>query len=167
MGSIKFHGLDNYMKKLTALEAASDEVIKKALNEGAGIAADEMRRAIEELPTSDSDGKRRWGTPENMLPGPTEAEKQGLLDSLGFTPISVDSKGLINVKIGFDGYNSVKTKRWPNGEPNLLIARSVNSGTSFMEKNSFAKKARSKGGAKARKAMEKTVEKEFKKITKG
>lgn len=169
MGTIKFSGLNNYVKKLTVLEAASDDVIQKALRDGAGVAADEMRKAIEELPTSDylsKSGESRpwWGTAQHPARGPTEEQKKGLLDSLGITSISVDEKGIVNIKIGFDGYNSVKSKQFPNGEPNLLIARAVNSGTSFMEACPFAKGARLSGGPKARKAMKKTYESEVKRI---
>ena len=171
MGTIKFSGLDQYAQKLTALERSTDSVIQESLEAGAGVAADEMRAQIERLPTSDhvsKTGKSHpwWGTPEHPARGPSEEQKQGLLDSLGFTPISVDEKGLVNIKIGFDGYNSVKSKRWPNGEPNLLIARAVNSGTSFMAANSFAKDARAKGGRKARKEMEKTMRNEFQNVFK-
>ncbi len=172
MGAIKFSGLNEYAQKLTALERSTDAVIKKSLQAGANMAADEMRKAIEQLPTSDhvsENGESRpwWGTPEHPARGLSEAQKQGLLDSLGITTISIDEKGIVNIKIGFDGYNSVESKQFPNGEPNLLIARAVNSGTSFMESNPFAKNAKKKGGPKARKAMKKTVEKEFQKITKG
>ena len=45
------------------------------------------------------------------------------------------------MKIGFDGYNEVQTKTFPNGQPNALIARSIESGSSTREKTPFLRPA--------------------------
>lgn len=167
MGKMKFYGLDGYMAKLSALEVSTDAIIETTIKSGTKVAADAMRAEIESLPTSEHDGKPWFGTSGHLARGPSVAQKQGLLDSLGITPVEDDGKGFINAKVGFDGYNSVRSKQWPKGEPNLLIARAVNSGTSFMEANPFSKIAHSKSTRKARQMMEKTAEIEIKKVTKG
>lgn len=167
MARISFSGLDGYMDKLSALEKSTDDIVETTVKAGAKVSADAMRAEIESLPTSDHDGRPWFGTPKHLARGPSEAQKQGLLESLGITPVSDDGKGLINAKVGFDGYNGVRSEQWPDGEPNLLIARAVNSGTSFMEANPFAKAAYSKSSGKARREMKKTAEEEIKKVTKG
>ena len=72
--------------------------------------------------------------------------------------------GFYNVKIGFDGYNSVKTKRWPSGQPNAMVARSIESGTSWMTKQPFMRKAEQASKSQCEHVMSETVDIEIKKI---
>ena len=72
----------------------------------------------------------------------------------------------MNVKIGFDGYNRVITKKWPLGQPNQMVARSVESGTTWMKKNPFVKRGASKSRRKALEMMRKSVQKSIEKIMK-
>ena len=78
----------------------------------------------------------------NILPYSrlSDKEKQGLLDGFGVSPMQ-DDGGYINVKLGFDGYNGVKTKKYPKGQPNALIARVTESGSSYREKTPFIRPA--------------------------
>lgn len=135
MATISFKGIDEYIKKIETLELKErDEVIGAAVYKGAGIAAKALKEAIEALPT---DGG--LGSSEHPLIGPNRIQKKALLDSFGITPMRNDN-GFVNVKLGFDGYNSIKTKRWPKGQPNAMIARSVERGTTFMYPNKFIQK---------------------------
>ena len=59
--------------------------------------------------------------------------------------------GYIHTKFGFAGYNSLKSKKYPKGHPNVMIARAVEKGTSFRRKNPFINKA-TKAAAKAAEA---------------
>ena len=43
--------------------------------------------------------------------------------------------------VSFDGYNSVRTEKYPQGQPNVVIARAVNSGTTFRKRTRFVDKA--------------------------
>ena len=102
-----------------------------------------------------------------MLSGPGDTQKKGLWESLGVTPLSDDGKGFLNVKVGFDGYNRMNTKRWPKGQPNQMIARSIERGTSFMKANPFVKRAVAQTQKRAKEAMSKAANREFEKIMKG
>ena len=64
-----------------------------------------------------------------------------------------DDGGVISTRVDFDGYNRMKSKKYPNGHPNSMIARAINSGTSKRPKNPFMKRAASKAKAKANAAM--------------
>ena len=75
-----------------------------------------------------------------------------------------NDNGFYNVKIGFDGYNSVKTKTWPQGQPNMMVARAVESGTSWMQKQPFMRKAEQSSRSQCEKVMSETVDKEIEKI---
>ena len=74
--------------------------------------------------------------------------------------------GVVNVKLGCDGYNSTKTEKYPNGQPNVLIARSVNSGTTFRKKTKFVDKAVDSAKNAAEAAMDAACSREIEKIMK-
>lgn len=161
MPKVTISSIDHFLQQLNQLGADVEKIAEKAVYAGAGIMADEYRAAIEALPIDN-----RFGTEENPRRGVTEAEKKGLLDGLGITPITNDN-GYINAKIGFDGYNDNKTEKWPKGKPNQMVARAINSGTSFSEKMPFADTATQRGRARARKRMVEIAEEEIDKILKG
>lgn len=137
MATIQFKKGDEYLAKIARLEAMTrDELCGSAIYGAAGIVADEIRSELDGVPTDEG-----YGTQSEPISGPKKAQKEGLLDSLGISGLQDDGSGYLNVKIGFDGYNRIKTKRWPSGQPNQMIARSVERGTSFMKANAFVKKA--------------------------
>ena len=153
-----------YLQKLSALESkAKEAVIGPALYEGAAIVADAVKAGIESLPTAPAS---QWGTPEHPLPGINSKQKSGLIASFGIAPSQDDGTGYFHVKLGFDGYNDIKTKNWPNGQPNQLIARSAERGTSFMNATPFMKKSVAKARKRCETAMQARVEEEIQKIMK-
>lgn len=159
MAKIEFKGITEYSAKLNRLSALSrDKVIGAAVYDGAKIVADTIRQEIESLPTDE-----HWGTPDYPKAGPSQAEKDGLLESLGVTTIR-DDNGFVNVKAGFDGYQGEPTAKYPKGKPNQMIARSINAGTSFMAKVPFMDRALRKCRKPAEAAMKNRVEKEIDKI---
>lgn len=123
-------GIDNYIKALDQLTLRAEPQIKQAVYVGGGMVADAVRSAINDLPP------RRGKFTEPPVSGVTKSQKQGLLDGLGISSMRNDG-GFINVHIGFDGYNSTITDNWPRGVPNALVARSVESGTSWLKKHPF------------------------------
>ena len=87
------------------------------------------------------------------------------MDGFGISRLK-DDDGFVNVKLGFDGYNSTKTEKYPNGQPNVLIARSVNSGTTFRKKTKFVDKAVDSAKKAAEAAMDAACSREIEKIMK-
>lgn len=154
-------GMDEYLGQLDQLNLASEEMIGRAIYPGAKIVTDEIRKNIEELPTNDTG----WytGSSDHKISAITKSQKKGLLDGLGIARKRNDN-GYINVKVGMDGYNSTKTNKYPQGQPNAMIARSIESGTSFRSKHPFiAPAVRSKKIA-AEMAMAEEFDIETKKI---
>ena len=94
----------------------------------------------------------------------TAAQKQGLLDGLGIASMQEDA-GFYNVKIGFDGYNRTRTEKYPQGQPNQLVARGVESGTSWKQKRPFVRPAVTRARKRAEQAMAETLDKEIQKIS--
>lgn len=154
---IKFNGLEEYIDKLNRLSALSrDKIIGAAVYDGAKIVADEVRRSIESLPTDERHMKKI---------GPTESVQAALLQGMGVSPLQ-DQNGFLNVKIGFDGYDKNPTKKYPKGHPIPMLARAVQSGTSFMHPNPFVKNAVSRSRKPAVEAMKHRVDQEIDKIMK-
>ena len=68
--------------------------------------------------------------------------------------------------MGFDGYNSVTTLKYPTGQPNVMVARMFNSGTSSMSKQAFFDQAVNASRAAAKNTAVQKIEQEFEKINK-
>lgn len=165
MATLKLNGLDEYERMLSQLSNLNtiQSVCGATIYAGADVMADSVRKEIEALPVVPAN---KIGTPDNKLEGITSKQKSGLLDSFGITPMR-HKDGFYEVKLGFDGYNAVKTKAHPNGQPNSLIARSVNSGTSFRQKIPFIDRAVRSAKKETEAAMVAACDDEFKKLTKG
>lgn len=148
--------ITDYLQTINRLGGDVEEVAKKAVYEGTKIMADQVRANIQALPTDE-----HWGTPDNPLHGVKAIQKQGLLDGFGVAEMRNDG-GLINTMIGFDksGYNKM-------GQPNLMVARATQSGTSFSDKIPFFDNAVRATRSAARAKMVEVAEQELEKITKG
>lgn len=131
-------GLDGYIAYLQKLNLVTDEMIGEAVYDMAKVVADKVRANIQALPAVTN--AANIATYRQGYSRLSEPEKQGLLDGFGVSPMQ-DDNGYFNVKLGFDGYNSVKTKKYPQGQPNALIARVTESGSSYREKTPFIRPA--------------------------
>lgn len=140
--------MDEYIGKLENLKLNTKEYFDAAIKKGGGVVADAVRAEINALPIN-TGAKKRGG---EMIKGVTTLQKAGLQDSLGVAPPR-DDGDFRNVKVGFDGYNQSRTKAYPNGQPNVVIARSVEHGTSFRSPNPFMSRAVRKSKEKATKTM--------------
>ncbi len=161
MATFQFGGIDNYIKQLNKLQQSTkDGVVGKTVYDGAAVVADSVRRAIQALPVGD--GRARDG---GLVDTVTLPQKAGLLDGLGISRME-DDNGFVNVKLGFAGYNSTRTEKYPRGQPNALIARAVNSGTTFRKKTKFVDKAVNSAKKAAESAMDAACSREIEKIMK-
>lgn len=158
MAKFQFEGVDELISQYKKLEQNTEPMIGKAIYNGAGVVMKACQSAVENLSTDN-----RFGTAENPTSGPSSIQKLGLQYALGIAKMRNDN-GFYNVKIGFDGYNNVKTKRWPQGQPNMMVARSVESGTSWMTKQPFMRKAEQSSRSQCERVMSETVDKEIKKL---
>ena len=79
---------NDFSKKLAALGAHSDEILEKAMAAGAEAALPTVRECLQSVV-----GRG------NKYPDRSTGE---MVNSLGTSPVKVDSKGVVNVKIGFN-----------------------------------------------------------------
>lgn len=153
MAKWKFEGLDEYLRQLERLSGSSHEAIGKAIYEGAAIVATSCKAAIESLPVNN----------QYKNDGITSVQKRGLIDGFGISHEQEDGF-YRNVKLGFDGYNGQRTKKYPQGQPNSMIARSVNSGTSWRKKNPFMDRATRASKGACEEKMAQVLDDEIKKV---
>lgn len=156
-------GLDSYIAYLRKIDSISSDMVGEAVYDMAKVVADKVRANIEALPAVSN--AANIATYKQGISRLSEPEKQGLLDGFGVSPIQ-NNDGYVNVKLGFDGYNSVKTKKYPNGQPNALIARVTNSGSSYRQKTRFVDKAVSSSRKKAEEAGQVKIDEKIRAIKK-
>ena len=138
MAKWTMEGMSEYIAYLQSIANVTDEAIGAGVYAMAEVVADRVRANIQVLPTVSNEAN--IATYRQGYSRLSDPEKQGLLDGFGVSPMQ-DDGGYKNVKLGFDGYNSVKTKKYPNGQPNVLIARVTESGSSYRQKTPFMRTA--------------------------
>ena len=171
MFKMEMKGVDEYIATLKRISDNSEAILNKALYEGAGVMAEELKTQIEALPTVKDEynlvvySNEKRGVKEGAKYKLSETQKKGLLDSLGIAPFNVKN-GVVDTHIGFDGYNDIKTKKYPKGQPNQLIAQVIESGSSFFTKKPFIRKAARVGKAKTEETMIEVIDKEINRLNK-
>lgn len=141
-------GVDKFVSELDKLGDNVEEISKRAIYSGAKVLADAIRSNIQGLSTD----KRL-----------TDYEKEGMLVGLGVAPMKKNGQ-IIDTKIGMHGYNSHRTKKYPKGQPNAMIARSVEKGTSFRKPQPFIQPAVEQYKAEAENAMSAEFDRQVSKI---
>jgi len=155
---MKTEGMEEISELLEKMGAAAGSVAAQGLYEGAGVMADELGKSVQTIRTAPFQFARE-GT---RLPSPEEKEIV-----LNAEPgiAKFDRSGTeVNTSVGYRnaGYADL------NGhvKPIPVIVNAINSGTSFMKKQPFVRKAVKNGSDKAMKAMKDKIEETFEAMTK-
>ena len=161
--TISTEGIDELGAMLAKLEGKAQDVASGALFDGAAVVADAMRAAIGSIVTEpfnyvvdpDSVGKR-YASPE---------EKAALVGKSGIAKFDKSDEE-VNTLIGVSGASGYANI---GGKPKAvrLIARSINSGTSFMHKQPVFRRAASKAKGPATAAIVSKAEQMFNEIIGG
>lgn len=159
MAKWTMEGMSEYIAYLQSIASVTGEAIGAGVYAMAEVVADKVRANIQALPTVSNEAN--IATYRQGYSRLSEPEKKGLLDGFGVSPMQ-DDGGYKNVKLGFDGYNSVRTQKYPNGQPNVLIARVTESGSSYRQKTPFVRPAvnasRKEALEKGREAVDRVLE---------
>lgn len=139
MARMQIRGLDEYSSAISELGNKTEELTSQAIYNGADVMANAIRSKIESIPAVNENYNRR-AYKKGYRGKLSEEQKKGLLNSLGIAKLE-KSPTYKNVRIGFDGYNDIVTKKYPDGQPNQLIARVTESGTSYTKKQPFVRPA--------------------------
>jgi len=155
--TISTDGIEELGNMLARLGDRAQDVASGALFDGAGIVADAMKTAISSIVTEPfkyaAGGKKRYASPD---------EKAALIGKSGIAKFD-KSGDEVNTLIGISGqagYANVGGK----AKAVRLIARSINSGTSFMHKQPVFRQAKSKATGPAQAAIVSKAEQMFNEI---
>ena len=159
--TISTEGLKDLNKMLAQLGSKAQAVASGALYDGAGVVADAMKQAVNSIACEPQRPKNRppAKTPARL---PTPAEKAAVVDKTGIAKFRKNGDGvdtLIGVT-GSAGYAMVDGKK----KPVRMIARAINSGTSFMKKQPVFRKAASTSTSQAQAAIVAKAEELFNEI---
>ena len=178
-------GMDELLSKLDELGGKAAGVAAVGLYEGAGVEADAVSQALHGIATEPF----KYAKGGKRLPSP---EEKALLTSARHGVAKFRNNGLsVDTSVGFQssGYGAItwnhaktaasrtKYKQGTGGrmehaskgtgqsmKPVALIANAINSGTSFMTKQPFFRKAVSTSKGAAQAAIEKKIREELEKI---
>lgn len=142
-------GLDKLIDLCDLTARQTDKICGRTIYPGGGVMYESAKQSTQAIRTDTGNYRAR-------KVGPSEEQKAALVESLGIAPIRKKQWGM-NVKVGYDGYNNTVTERWPQGQPNMMIARAVESGTTFMQPQYFMERA----VRSATPAVEKAMEEQF------
>jgi hypothetical protein len=156
--TIKTEGIEELDRILGELKGKAMDVAKASLYDGAGIVANAYAAAANSIRTEPFKGKR-----EKRMPSPEE--KAALVGRTGIARFKETGEGvdtLIGIT-GADGYVQIGGK----AKAVRLIARSINSGTSFMDKQPVFRKAKNAAQGAAKAAIVAKAEKMYDEIING
>lgn len=157
MAKFQFEGVDDLITAYKQMGVDADEMIRRAVWEGAKVVADGIKSELQSLPVDNTFDRESPRSSVNSI------QKQGLIDGMGISKMS-DDEGFINVKVGVRGRNKLKTKTNPSGQLNSQVARALEHGTSYMQKNPvFSKTAKALKKA-CEQAMQDSLDRDYKAI---
>lgn len=154
---ISTSGMDDLLGKLQKAGDAAHDIAAVGLYEGAGVMADAVSQAVRSIATEPfryaAGGRRRLASPEEKAV--LEAAQKGVAHFR-------DDGGSVNTSVGLNaaGYGTVAGRTKPVG----LIANSINSGTSFMTKQPFYRRAQSQSKGQALGKIETKLREEVDKL---
>ena len=155
---MKTDGLEEVEKMLGQMAEKAHGAAAGALYEGAGIMAAEVQKSAEQISTAPF----KYTRDGTRMPSPEEKEIV-LNASAGIAKFG-DQNGGVDTSVGYRnaGYAELAGKT----RPIPVIVNSINSGTSFMKKQPFVRKAAKTGGQKAIAAMKAYIENAYEEMNK-
>ena len=157
--TMKVDGMEEISEKLTQLAERAPAVASGALYEGAGIMADEVAKAADSINT------KPFHYAVFITRDPSPEEKAVVMAGGGAGIAKFQKNGsevTTSVGYGRQGYAELNGKQVPIAK----IANAINSGTSFMRKQPFIRKAANSGSGKALEKMRQSIESAFDEINK-
>ena len=158
MARMTITGLEGFTDKLLRMGNEAELPMTAAVFAGAGKLVEAVAAEIDMLP--EQQGYMRPGDQRNVV---TRDEKEALKTHIGIAKFE-KTGGQVTTAIGFGGYSEHKTKKYPNGVPIPLIARSVESGSSVRQKHPFMRNAVNKAKAAVEQAMREAAEAKFREM---
>ena len=155
-GSMKTNGTEELSRILGMCAAKAEDIASAALYEGAGVVADAYKKAAKNIKTGD---RRKHNEPGGRKP--TKEEKDAVVEGIGVSRF-IKNGSEVDTMIGVaEGYAYPKGKK----KAIKLLARSINHGTSFMQKQPVFRQAATQSRKAAQEAMVRKADEMIEKIT--
>ena len=100
MAKMSVQGLYEYALRLSNLSKNTEQIVRQAVYEGAGVVADSIKSGLRQIPVDNG-----RGTEDRKLHGVTNRQKADLIDAFGLAPIE-NRDDYIQTKAGFSGYGT-------------------------------------------------------------
>ena len=154
--TMKTEGMDDLNKMLSQLGEQAGKVAAVGLYDGAGVMAKEIGNQAKRIKAS----KFHYGV--FVTRDPSNEEKAAVVNAGAGIAKFDKNGGEVNTSVGYSnaGYVEIAGRI----KPVPLIANAINSGTSFMKKQPFFRKAVSSGTKKATDAIVRTAEAKIEEI---
>ena len=156
---MKVDGMTEISELLEKMGEQAQGVASRALYDGAAVMREEVAKGAESIKTAPfkyaKDGETR-------LPSP---EEKAIVLAAGVGVAKFDKNGAeVDTSVGYanSGYADLNGKT----KPIPKIVNAINSGTSFMPKQPFVRKAARSGASKAMEAMKASIDASFEAMTK-
>lgn len=159
--TMKTEGLEEVSRILADLGDRAPEVAAKSLYSGAGIMADAFAAAAKNIKAK----RMKYPAPEGKKRLPSPEEKAAVMQAVGIAKFEKNGSEVDTIVGvgGGSGYADVNGHR----KAVRLIARSINSGTSFMDKQPVFRQAKTKNQKAAAQAIADKAEQMFNEIIGG
>lgn len=155
MAKVTVFGMEVFLANMQKMNTEARNINKGALGEGAKVAAETLRDAIEMLPIRPD--KYTGDQHSNKFYGVTEAEYAQILNNFGIAKFR-DSGGAYNTSIGFTGYVHTPSARFNDQVPTGLLVQAVEYGTEFRRPAHVLSKAVKASESDIQGAMQKYID---------
>lgn len=158
---MSFEGMDEISEMLTELAEKAQGVAARGLYEGAGIMRDSLAAEVKTIQTAPF----RRAVGYQRLPSP---EEKAIVEAGTVGIAKFDKNGSeVGTSVGFSDAGYARAG-WKNGamKPIAQVANAINSGTSFMKKQPFVRRAANSAKARAESAIRQRIESDLEELIK-
>lgn len=161
MAKVQVFGMEVFLANMQKMNEEARNINKGALGEGAKVAAEKLRDALELLPIRPDKYTGRQHS--ERLYGVTESEYIQILDNFGIAKHQ-DSGGAWNTSVGFTGYVRTPSAKFNDQVPTGLLVQAVEYGTEFRKPVHMLNKATREAESEIQAAMQQYIDDKVKQI---
>lgn len=157
---LTIEGADEFIAQLNRLGSHTEKVAKRICFDGMNVLRDAV---VQTMGMLKRDTMSAWahGRPLNVI---SQQDLLDMIQCLGISKIGTDDAGAMTVSLSFSGYISRTEKKYPKGVPAVLIARSLESGSSARAKSPFMRKTVNRYKEAVVRTMQRTLSQSIKYI---
>ncbi len=133
MATLKTDGMTDFLNILNSIGENTTKVARRCVYAGANVAHEAIEASVRKLPLDN-----HFIAGRDPLRVITKEDRDDLAGCLGYSKIESDG-GSTSGSVSFSGYIRRTEAKYPNGVPAVLIARSIEKGTSVRDAHPFVR----------------------------